>query len=122
MIEARAGAVDVATGAPPADAVAEGLSQIRRADPVRSGALLEGVRTAFEMIVVPLRAQIRRRYGLVERRGFRQFETAVDERVAAKETLETRILRLEKIGYRRSRAIGAQRAGDGKIGLAAKSM
>jgi predicted lipid-binding transport protein (Tim44 family) len=99
LIEARAGAVDVATGAPPADAVAEGLSQIRRADPSFDPApFLEGVRTAFEMIVGAFagadKAALR---PLLSDEVFRQFETAVDERLAAKETLETRILQLDKI-------------------------
>jgi predicted lipid-binding transport protein (Tim44 family) len=95
LIESTPGAV--ATAAPSADAVAEGLNQIHRADPSFDPAqFLEGVRTAFEMIVTTFanadKAGLR---PLLSDEVFRQFVTAIDERIAAKETLETRILRLD---------------------------
>jgi predicted lipid-binding transport protein (Tim44 family) len=86
-----------ATATPPADAVAEGLNQIHRADPsFDPSQFLEGVRTAFEMIVTAFanadKAGLR---PLLSDEVFQQFITAIDERAAAKETLETRILRLD---------------------------
>jgi predicted lipid-binding transport protein (Tim44 family) len=85
-----------ATAAPGVDAVAEGLNQIRRADAsFDASQFLEGVRTAFEMIVTSFanadKAALR---PLLSDEVFQQFATAIDERAAAKETLETRILRL----------------------------
>jgi predicted lipid-binding transport protein (Tim44 family) len=86
-----------ATPAPSADAVAEGLNQIRRADPsFDPSQFLEGARIAFEMIVTAFanadKAGLR---PLLSDDVFQQFVTAIDERAAAKETLETRILRLD---------------------------
>jgi predicted lipid-binding transport protein (Tim44 family) len=86
-----------ATAAPPADAVAEGLNQIHRADPsFDPSQFLEGARIAFEMIVTAFanadKAGLR---PLLSDEVFQQFVTAIDERAAAKETLETRILRLD---------------------------
>ena len=79
------------------DAVAQGVSQIRRADstfdPTR---FLEGARIAFDMIVTEFakgdKASLR---PLLSNEVFQQFTTAIDERDAAKETLETKILRLD---------------------------
>src|SRR6202047_3861027 len=84
-------------GAPPADAVAEGLSRLRRADPSFDPShFIEGARTAFEMIVAAFargdKAVLR---PLLSDEVFQQFAAAIDERVTAKETLETRILRLD---------------------------
>ena len=83
----------------PADAVAEGLSRIRRADssfdPAR---FIEGARAAFEMIVAAFakgdKAELR---PLLSDEVFRRFAMAVDERVAAKETLETQIESLDSV-------------------------
>jgi predicted lipid-binding transport protein (Tim44 family) len=95
LIEPTQGAV--APAAPSADAVAQGLNQIHRADPSFDPAqFLEGARTAFEMIVTTFanadKAGLR---PLLSDEVFQQFVTAIDERIAAKETLETRILRLD---------------------------
>lgn len=84
-------------GAAPVEPLAEGLNQIRRADPsFEPSPFLEGARTAFEMIVTAFatgdKAGLR---PLLSDEVFQQFATAVDERVTAKETLETRILRLD---------------------------
>jgi predicted lipid-binding transport protein (Tim44 family) len=83
---------------PPGDAVADGLSQIRGADPSFDAPhFLDGARTAFEMVVTAFakgdKAALR---ALLSDEVFRQFATAIDERVAAKETLETQILQLNK--------------------------
>jgi predicted lipid-binding transport protein (Tim44 family) len=95
LIEPSPGAV--ATTVAPADAVAQGLNQIHRADPSFDRAqFLEGAGTAFEMIVTAFanadKAGLR---PLLSDEVCQQFVTAIDERVAAKETLETRILRLD---------------------------
>jgi predicted lipid-binding transport protein (Tim44 family) len=97
LVEPGPGAVPVPMPAPPADAVAEGLNQVHRADPSFDPAhFLEGARAAFEMIVTAFakgdKAALR---PLLSDEVFQQFATAIDERAAAKETLETRILRLE---------------------------
>ena len=83
----------------PADVVAEGLNRIRRADssfdPVH---FTEGARTAFEMIVGAFakgdKAGLR---PLLSDEVFDRFAMAIDERVAAKETLETQIDRLDSV-------------------------
>jgi predicted lipid-binding transport protein (Tim44 family) len=79
------------------DPVAEGLSGIHRADPsFDPPQFLEGARAAFEIIVTAFakgdKPALR---PLLSDEVFQQFATAIDERVAAKETLETRILRLD---------------------------
>jgi predicted lipid-binding transport protein (Tim44 family) len=84
-------------GAAPVNSVTQGLNEIRRADPsFDPSRFLEGARVAFEMIVTAFakgeKADLR---PLLSDEVFQQFATAIDERVAAKETLETRILRLD---------------------------
>jgi len=88
-----------ATAEPPGDAVAAGLARIREAD---SGfdppQFLEGARVAFEMIVAAFaegdKAKLR---PLLSDEVFRPFSAAIDERSAAHETLESRILALKQI-------------------------
>jgi predicted lipid-binding transport protein (Tim44 family) len=80
-----------------ADSVASGLARIRAADPgFDPEQFLPGARAAFEMIVAAFAAgdkgQLR---PLLSDEVFGRFATAIDERDAAKETLETRILRLK---------------------------
>jgi predicted lipid-binding transport protein (Tim44 family) len=82
---------------PPADAVAQGLGRLRRADPSFDPShFIEGARHAFEMIVAAFakgdKAVLR---PLLSDEVFQQFAAAIDERVAAKETLETRIDKLD---------------------------
>jgi predicted lipid-binding transport protein (Tim44 family) len=83
---------------PPADALAQGVERIRRADPsFDPPQFLEGVRIAFEMIVTAFAAGDKSALQpLLSGDVFQQFATAIDERVAAKETLETRIVRLDE--------------------------
>jgi predicted lipid-binding transport protein (Tim44 family) len=83
--------------APPSNAVAGGLTEIHRADASFDPAdFLEGARTAFDMIVIAFasgdKATLR---PLLSDEVFQQFVSAIDDRVAAKETLESRILRLD---------------------------
>lgn len=80
----------------PGDAVAAGLEAIRRADPAFDPAqFLAGARAAFELIVGAFargdKAALR---PLLSDAVFAPFSAAIDERMAAKETLETRIVRL----------------------------
>jgi len=86
-----------APAAPPADAVAERLNQIRRADPsFDPSSFVEGARTAFEMIVGAFANGDKEALRpLLSDEVFQQFVSAIDERAAAKETLETRLLRLD---------------------------
>jgi predicted lipid-binding transport protein (Tim44 family) len=81
----------------PADTVAEGLNRIRRADPnFDAPSFLEGARAAFEMIVAAFaRGDKDALRPLLSDEVFRPFAQTIDERAAAKETLETRDLRLD---------------------------
>jgi predicted lipid-binding transport protein (Tim44 family) len=91
---------DMANLAPagkPADAVADGLSRIRRADPsFDPSQFLEGARTAFEMIVSAYakgdKPALR---PLLSDEVYQPFAATIDERAAAKETFETSELRLD---------------------------
>ena len=88
-----------ATTEPPGDAVAAGLARIRDADPgFDPPQFLEGARAAFEMIVAAFaegdKARLR---PLLSDEVYRPFCTAIDERSAAHETLESRILALKQI-------------------------
>jgi predicted lipid-binding transport protein (Tim44 family) len=79
-----------------ADAVAEGINRIRRADPgFDPSQFLAGARIAFEMIVTafakPDKAALR---PLLSDEVYRPFAQTIDERIAAKETVETRDLKL----------------------------
>jgi predicted lipid-binding transport protein (Tim44 family) len=89
----------LAADVPAADAVAEGLNRIRRADSSFDPAqFIEGARAAFEMIVAAFakgdKAELR---PLLSDEVFNRFAMAIDERVDAKETLETQIEKLDKV-------------------------
>jgi predicted lipid-binding transport protein (Tim44 family) len=99
LIEPSTGAPTPSVAAPSADAdrVSEGLNQVHRADrSFTPSHFLEGARAAFEMIVTAFangdKVALR---PLLSDEVFQQFSAAIGERVAAKETLETRILRLD---------------------------
>lgn len=97
LVESNPVAAPVPMPVPPANAVAEGLTEIHRADPSFDPAhFLEGARTAFDMIVTAFangdRAALR---PLLSDEVVQQFVSAIDDRAAAKETLETKILRLD---------------------------
>lgn len=81
----------------PVNAGGEGLDQIRRADPsFDPSQFLEGARTAFEMVVTAFAAGDKAALRpLLSDEVFQQFVAAIDERTAAKESLETRIVRLD---------------------------
>ena len=92
----------------PSDAVAEGLGRLRRADPSFDPShFIEGARTAFEMIVAAFaqgdKAVLR---PLLSEEVFQQFAAAIDERVAAKETLETHIDKLEAVDLIEAELVG----------------
>jgi predicted lipid-binding transport protein (Tim44 family) len=81
----------------PADAVAAGLERVRGADPgFDAPGFLQGARIAFETIVGAFAAgdQARLRPLLADD-VYKPFAAAIDERVAAGETLETRVLQLK---------------------------
>jgi predicted lipid-binding transport protein (Tim44 family) len=85
--------------APTPDVVAEGLNRIRRADASFDPAhFIEGARAAFEMIVAAFakgdKAELR---PLLSDEVFQRFGMAIDERVAARETLETQIEKLDSV-------------------------
>jgi predicted lipid-binding transport protein (Tim44 family) len=80
----------------PLDAVVQGLDRIRSADPDFDRArFLAGARTAFDIIVGAYargdKAALR---PLLSDEVYRPFAATIDERIAARETLDTRILRL----------------------------
>jgi predicted lipid-binding transport protein (Tim44 family) len=94
---ANSASIPSSVGVTPDHAIAEGVNQIRRVDPTFDPShFLEGARTAFEMIVSAFakgdKAALR---PLLSDEVFQQFATAIDERAAAKESLETRILKLD---------------------------
>jgi predicted lipid-binding transport protein (Tim44 family) len=83
----------------PADVVADGLNRIRRADAAFDPAdFIEGARTAFEMVVAAFakgdKTVLR---PLLSDEVFQRFGAAIDERVAARETLETQIEKLDSV-------------------------
>ena len=95
----RPSAAPLAAGAPPANTVAGGVAQITAADPgFEAGPFLDGARGAFELIVAAFakgdKSALR---PLLSDDTYRSFTTAIDEREAAGETLETRVDKLKDI-------------------------
>jgi predicted lipid-binding transport protein (Tim44 family) len=84
---------------PEADRAAKGIDRIRRADPTFDPAhFIEGARTAFAMIIEGFAAGEKATLRpLLSKEVFQRFATAIDERIAARETLETRIERLDSV-------------------------
>ncbi len=82
---------------PPADTLAAGLAALRRADPgFDPGRFLEGARAAFTMIVDAFaKGDAAALRPLLSEDVHRAFATAIEQRRAAGETLETRILGLD---------------------------
>jgi predicted lipid-binding transport protein (Tim44 family) len=85
--------------ATPSDAASGGVAQIHAADPgFDAAAFLNGARSAFELIVDAFAAGDKARlHPLLSEDVYRQFAAAIDERAAAGETLETRIVRLKHV-------------------------
>ena len=83
---------------PPADAVAAGLERIHGADPsFDPEQFLQGARGAFEIIVAAFAAGDKAKLrSLLSDDVYTPFCAAIDERNAARETLETRILALKR--------------------------
>ena len=83
----------------PGDMVAQGIAHIRSVDPsFDPGRFLEGARAAFEMIVGAFASGDKARLRpLLSDEVFRLFAAAIDERATARETLETRVLRLKNL-------------------------
>ena len=83
----------------PGNAVAAGLGRIRAADPgFDPPQFIEGARVAFGMIVEAFAAGDKARLRpLLSDEVLKPFAAAIDERQAAGETLETRILQLKQL-------------------------
>jgi predicted lipid-binding transport protein (Tim44 family) len=83
----------------PGDAVAAGLARIRDADPsFDPPEFLSGARAAFEMIVAAFAEGDKDKLRpLLSDEVYEPFSKAIDERNAAHESLETRILSLKQI-------------------------
>jgi predicted lipid-binding transport protein (Tim44 family) len=88
----------LAPAAQPVNSVVEGINRIRRADPgFEPSQFLAGARTAFEMIVTAFaKGDKETLRPLLSDEVFRPFEQTINERVAAKETVETRELKLDE--------------------------
>jgi predicted lipid-binding transport protein (Tim44 family) len=122
----------VSLGAKPVDEIALGLDRIRRADPAFDPEhFLGGARTAFDLIVGAFaggdKAALR---PLLSDEVYHGFVASIDERNAARETLETRIVGLDNLDITAaelagqiaqvtvkfvSRQINVTRASDGSI-------
>jgi predicted lipid-binding transport protein (Tim44 family) len=128
----RQGGAVVTPDAKPVGGVATGLDRIRRADPdFDPEHFIAGARAAFEIIVGAFarsdKAALR---PLLSEEVYRPFAATIDERAAANETVETRMVQLdspdvtaaELVGQTArvvvrfvSRQINVIRAGDGSI-------
>ena len=99
----------VITATPP-DAVAAGLERIRTADPGFDTAhFIEGARFAFEMVVGAFAAGDKARLRpLLSDEVYQPFAAAIDERGAAGETLETRIVGLKRLDITEAGLTGRQ--------------
>jgi predicted lipid-binding transport protein (Tim44 family) len=117
---------------PPADTVTAGLATLRRSDPgFDSAHFLEGARAAFTMIVeVFAKGDTAALRPLLGEDVYRAFAKAIEQRRAAGETLETRVLRIDDADIVRagldghtmhvtakfvSQQINATRASDGSV-------
>ncbi|HJU15561.1 MAG TPA: Tim44/TimA family putative adaptor protein [Stellaceae bacterium] len=89
---------------PPADTVATGIEAVRRADPgFDPGRFVAGARSAFTLIVEAFaRGDTAALRPLLGEEVYRAFATAIENRRAAGETLETRILRIEDVDITRA--------------------
>jgi predicted lipid-binding transport protein (Tim44 family) len=85
--------------APPGDSVAQGVARIRGADPgFDPRHFVEGARGAFDIIVSAFASADKARLrSLLSEEVFRPFVAAIDERIAAQETLETRVVHLKNL-------------------------
>jgi predicted lipid-binding transport protein (Tim44 family) len=106
--EPAKGATIVPLAATPMDAVSQGLDRIRGADPDFDRArFLTGARAAFEIIVSAFakgdKTALR---PLLSDEVYRPFVATIDERIAAREALETRILRLASLNITAAELIG----------------
>ena len=96
-MEPSTGTVNPPAATSPVDTVAKGEDEIRRVDPSFDAAqFLDGARIAFEMIVAAFaKGDKSALQPLLSDEVFQQFAVAIDERMAARESLETRVLRLD---------------------------
>jgi predicted lipid-binding transport protein (Tim44 family) len=106
--EPAIGTTAVPLAATPTDAVAQGLDRIRSADPgFDRPRFVAGARAAFEIIVSAFargdKAALR---PLLSDEVYRPFVGTIDERIAARESLETRILRLNSLDITAAELLG----------------
>jgi predicted lipid-binding transport protein (Tim44 family) len=106
--ESAIGATVVPLAATPMDAVAQGLDRIRGADPGFDRAhFIAGARAAFDIIVSAFakgdKAALR---PLLSDEVYRPFVATIDERRAARESVETRILRLNSLDITTAELVG----------------
>ena len=96
------------TAAAPPNTVAGGVAQITAADPgFDAPRFLDGARGAFELIVGAFAVADKPRLrSLLADEVYTPFAAAIDERVAAGETLETRIAKLDDIDITEARMEG----------------
>ena len=91
------------------DAAGSGLERIRRADPrFDAEEFLVGARVAFEMIVAAFaKSEKATLKPLLSDEVFQSFAAAIDQRGAAKETLETRVLALRNAEIAEADLVGS---------------
>ena len=108
LAEPGAATVHPPVSTAPADPVADGVGEIRRADPsFDPSQFLGGARVAFEMIVTAFAGGDKEALRpLLSDDVFHRFIAAIDERIGAKESLETRITRLESSDIIESELLG----------------
>jgi predicted lipid-binding transport protein (Tim44 family) len=99
LVEPEKRVANPARDTSPADMVADGVNQIRRADAAFDPThFIEGAQTAFRMIVASFargdKAELR---PLLSDEVFQRFTSAIDERAAAQETLETHLEGLDRV-------------------------
>ena len=106
--ESATGATVVPLTTTPIDGVAQGLDRIRSADPgLDPEQFLAGARAAFEIIVGAFANGDKRTLRpLLSDEVYRPFVATIDERAAARETFETRIVRLGPLDITAAELIG----------------
>ena len=95
----RPSAAALAAAPPPANTIAGGIAEIAAVDPgFEAPAFVDGARGAFEIIVGAFaKGDKQALRPLLSDETYRSFSTAIDEREAAGETLETRVAKIKDI-------------------------
>jgi predicted lipid-binding transport protein (Tim44 family) len=95
----RPSAAALAAAPPPANTVAGGIAEITAVDPgFEAPAFIDGARGAFDIILAAFaKGDKQALRPLLSDETYRSFSTAIDERDAAGETLETRVAKIKDI-------------------------